>query len=185
MRPARALAAEVACALTQARRGRAGSDGQLPGLHLELSTPVLGPAGLGVLRADRVPLAVGGGRDTVGLDPLGDQVAPDGVRAPLTELQVVVVRAALVGVAADEDRHVPARLEPAGIVLEEPGVARADLRLVKVEMDIPQLGDSGELARRCTGGCRGPGRLSWPRLAYPSRGPPIATSQADRHHQCR
>src|SRR5258705_8164514 len=78
----------------------------LTGLRQEVVAPVLGPAGFGLLGADRALLAVGNDRHTVGLDALRHEIVHGRLGALLTQRQVVLSRAPLVAVAFDQQKVV-------------------------------------------------------------------------------
>src|SRR5262245_21039511 len=68
----------------------------------EVGAAVLRPALLGVLGADRTLLAVADAGDALALHAVRDEVVHRRARATVTERDVVLVGAALVGVAFDE-----------------------------------------------------------------------------------
>src|SRR5262249_61760210 len=67
---------------------------------------------------------------------------------PLAEREVVLVRASLVAVPLDEQQLARVVVEPAGIRLENLGVALADVGLVEIEVDGLQVVVQLELGRR-------------------------------------
>src|SRR5213079_1766549 len=84
---------------SSASRERRGTSA---GLDQEVAAPVLLPARVVVLAAQRSLLAVTDDRDAGRLDALGHEVVHRGLRAPLAERQVVLVGAPLVAVSLDE-----------------------------------------------------------------------------------
>src|SRR5262249_57530028 len=86
----------------------------LLGPDQEVVAPVLGPAGLAALLADRALEPVADDRDAIGLDSERGQIAHGRFRAPLAERQVVLGSPALVAVALDEQEGARIGLEPAG-----------------------------------------------------------------------
>src|SRR5215510_6975261 len=107
----------------------------LPFLDEELIAAVLGPARLVVLGAGRALLAVRDDGDSVALHALGHQVIHGGLGAAVTEGEVVVVRAALVGVPLDEEQIVRIGVEPLRARVQDLGIARTHRRLVEGEVD--------------------------------------------------
>src|SRR5207302_10947541 len=96
---------------------------------------ILRPTRLGLLVANRPLLAIADDRDAIGLDALGDEIVHRRLRAPLAERQVVLVGAALVAVALDQQEVVGVRLQPRRVRIEGLGVLGADIVLVKIEID--------------------------------------------------
>src|SRR5207244_2478701 len=78
------------------------------GLDQEVGAPVLGPARLALLGAQRSLLAVADDRDAVRLDALRHEVVHRGLRASLAERQIVLVRAAREGLEAEDEPGAPA-----------------------------------------------------------------------------
>src|SRR6185437_14771458 len=105
----------------------------------ELDAAVLAPALLVVLRADRLGLAV-----AVGLEPAGQDVAllertPHRLGAPLGEVEVVGVVAALVGVPLDLDQiDLRVAVDRRRDRVEQREGDRFDLVLVGLEVDLVQ-----------------------------------------------
>src|SRR2546422_6747353 len=118
------------------------------GLGQEVCAPVPGPAGLVVLLAGRALFAVADDRDAGGPDALGDQAVHRRLRPALAERQVVRVGPALVAMALDQHQMVRVHLQPGGVGVEDLRVARTNLVLVEVEVDVLQRGDLRELFRR-------------------------------------
>src|SRR5690349_1686305 len=139
---------------TTARRGagpRPPSPPYLAGLlrlHQEVRAPVLSPARFRVFLTRRALFAVADDRDAVGLHALRHEVVHRRLRAPLTEREVVLVGAALVGVTLDENEVVRVRLEPGRVGVERARVGRTDVVLVEVEVDVLELGDGFEALHR-------------------------------------
>ena len=119
-----------------------------------MGAAVLRPAGLGVLGAGRPLFAVADDRDTGRRHAVRDEVVHRGLGAPLAQRHVVLVGAALVAVALDQEQPVTVRLQPRRIGVEDPGVAGADLVLVEVEVHVLELGRGDEVARGRPGGRR-------------------------------
>src|SRR4029077_20423116 len=62
------------------------------------------------------------------------EVVPHRAGTSFTELLIVCHRAPLVGAPVDGDLDVGVRLQPFHITIEDPGIGRSNVRLVKVEM---------------------------------------------------
>src|SRR6266581_1713688 len=102
---------------------------------LELIAPVLRPGGFVMSVHERLLLAPGLRLDATRVDPVAHEVLLRRLGAAVAERQVVLVRAALVAVAADADLELRVRLQNGDLLVEGPGVLRADVRLVVVEVD--------------------------------------------------
>ena len=128
-----------------------------------MSATVLLPAALVVLRADRPLLTVADGADTAGLDALADEVVHRRARATIAKAEVVLVGATFVAVTFDEHELVAVLLQPPGVRVEDPPVARPNLVAVEIEVDGLQRVDGDEVLRRRTRGLRrgGDGRSRW------------------------
>src|SRR5262249_55648923 len=113
-------------------------------LDEEVSAAVLGPAGFVVIGADRPLFAVGDDAHAVLRDALADQIVHCRLRPTLAEREVVLVGAALVAVALDQHEHGRVALQPRRVGVECLGVARPDVVLVEVEVDVLQLGGRPE-----------------------------------------
>src|SRR5439155_627800 len=85
------------------RRSSSSSKADLPRLHQEVRAAVLAPAVFARLAAQEPFLAVADDRDPVRPDALGDEVVHRRARAPIAQREVVLGRAALVGVPLDEN----------------------------------------------------------------------------------
>src|SRR2546423_2130220 len=101
-----------------------------------------------MLRALRALFAVADDRDAARLHTLRHEVVHRGLGPPLAERQVVLVGAALVAVALDEDQEVQVGLQPRRVGVEDLRVLGPDLVLVEVEERIAQCRDRHELGRR-------------------------------------
>src|SRR5215470_1680909 len=117
-------------------------------LDQEVRAPVLGPARLAALLAERVLFAVADDRNPIGLDAERGQIAHRGLRAPLAQRQVVLGRPALVAVALDQEQAPGVGLEPGRVGIEDLRVGRADVVLVELEVDVAERRVLHELARR-------------------------------------
>src|SRR5262252_9488531 len=130
-------------------------------LDQEVRAPVLGPARLAALLAERALFAVADDRNPIGLDAERGQIAHRGLRAPLTQRQVVFGRPALVAMTFDQEQAPGVGLEPRRVGIEDLGVGRADVILVEIEVDVAESRVLHELARRHAGrrhaGGAGPG----------------------------
>src|SRR5206468_3692475 len=108
----------------------------------EVSAPVLLPAGLGFLRAERLffPFAHDGepGRRHAEVG----EVVLHSRRAARSEREVVLRAAARVAVALDGHLRARPALHPVGVLLQPPARIVADFGLVEIEVDV------GELARQ-------------------------------------
>src|SRR2546425_3156026 len=101
-------------------------------LDEEVRPSIPGPAALGMLAADGPLLAIGDDGDAAGRQSLREQVVHGRPRAPLAQGQVVLIGAALVTVALDEDEVIAPRLQPGGVGIEDLGVRGTDVGLVEV-----------------------------------------------------
>src|SRR3990172_5352400 len=88
---------------TWPRSSRTAQPGLLA-LCQEVGPTVFGPAVLVVLRAKRALLAIADDRNPVGGDPERDEVVHRGFRPTLTEREVVLVGAALIGVPFNKQK---------------------------------------------------------------------------------
>src|SRR5688572_19875762 len=136
----------------------------LTGLDQEVCPPILLPAALVLLAANRALLAIRDDRDAVGLDALRHEVVHGGLGAALAQREVVLVGTALVAVSLDEDQVVGVGLQPRRVAVEDLRVVRPHVVPVEVEEHVLEIGVLGELTRprRRTrgggGGSAGPGR---------------------------
>ena len=96
---------------------------------------VQGPGGLIRSRVDRAFLAVGDGIDARRADAEVHQIVPNNRRPALTEGKVVFARAALVGVAGNEDADVWIVLQPGCLTLQDLLVVSVQTVLVEVEVN--------------------------------------------------
>src|SRR5688500_12311727 len=108
----------------------------------EVIAAVALPALLVVLGADRTLFTVADEVEPAGVDAMLDEVLLRGGCTTLTEGQVVLIRAALVGVAFDAYPHSGVGREPRDLAIECRSGVRTDIGLVEVEVD------------RCRDGCR-------------------------------
>src|SRR3989442_11479218 len=143
------------------------------GLDQEGGAPVLGPARLALLGAQRSLLAVADDRDAVRLDALRHEVVHRGLRASLAERQIVLVGAALVTVPFDEDEPIRVRLEPRSVRVEHLCIVRPDVVPVEVEVDVLQVADRDELRGHRSRSARRAGRggRAWRTRGRRRRGP--------------
>src|SRR5437773_305847 len=102
---------------------------------LKLVAAVLRPGGLVVSVHERPFLAPRLGLDAARVDAVTHEVLLARLGAPVAEREVVFVRAALVAVPVDPDAEVGVGLQDGDLLVERPGVVRANVRLVVVEMD--------------------------------------------------
>src|SRR5262249_45132167 len=109
-------------------------------LDEEVSAAGLGPARFIVIGADRPLFAIGEDAHAILRDTLADQIVHRRLRPTLAEREVVLVGAALVAVALDQHEHGRVALQPRRVGVECLGVARPDVVLVEVEVDVLQLG---------------------------------------------
>src|SRR5262245_66257050 len=93
----------------------------------EVGAAVLRPALLGVLGAERPLLAVADARDALALHAVRDEVVHRRARAAVTERDVVLVGAPLVGVALDQQEVLRVGLHPLRARLEHLGGVGADV----------------------------------------------------------
>ena len=75
------------------------------------------------------------GLDAARVDAVTHEVLLARLGAPVAEREVVFVRAALVAVPVDPDAEVGVGLQDGDLLVERPGVVRANVRLDVVEMD--------------------------------------------------
>src|SRR5262245_34995881 len=118
-----------------------------PSLRLDeqVSPPVLTPARLLVLGADRALLAVADEGDAVGLDALGDEEAHGGLGPALAQRQVVLVRPSLVSVPFDQDEVVGVVAQPLRVAAKDLRIPGPDVVAIEIEMHVAELGDGREL----------------------------------------
>src|SRR4029453_19603429 len=98
----------------------------LPLLDHELIATVLGPARFGVLGAHGPLFTVRDDRHPVGADALRDTIVHRGLGPAIAERQVVLVGAALVTMAFDQQELVGVLLQPGGAGVQGLGVARTN-----------------------------------------------------------
>src|SRR5262249_37555533 len=110
----------------------------------EVRPSVLRPAALRALAAQRPLRAVAQQGDAGAVDSQRDQVVPGGRRPALAERDVVLVGAALVGVALDQQERAGIGPEPARVVLEECPILAPDRVAVELEVDVTERGDLAE-----------------------------------------
>jgi hypothetical protein len=122
-----------------------------------------------VLDADRPLLAVRDRHHPLRRDAVRDQVPPRGRRSQIAQAEIVVARAALVGVALDQDQTGGIRSDPRRVLVEDGRVLRADRIGLVVEVDIRQTRHRHELLGR------------WRRAR---RGKPLGVRRLDGDH-CR
>jgi hypothetical protein len=137
----------------RAPRGEPRS-GRLLRLDEEAGAPVPGPAGVTVLAADRSLLAVADQLDPVGLDALRDEVRHRRLRPVGAQRQVVLLGAALVAVALDQNDVLRIGPQPSGAGVERRRVDRPDDVRVVVEVDVPELRNLAEAGERAPAGGR-------------------------------
>src|SRR5262245_7876415 len=139
-----ATSAATPCA-TRRQRSRRAASLSIPeptslGLRQEAIVPILRPARLGLLGADRALLAVRDERESARVDALRHEIVHRRLGPALAQRQVVLGGPALVTVALDQHELVGIRLEVRRAGVEDLGVARTDVRLVEVEIDVLQRG---------------------------------------------
>src|SRR5215510_5108944 len=112
---------------------------ELASVDAEVRATVLGPALLAGLPARRALLAVADDRDATRRDALRHEEVARRPRAALTQGQVVLVGATLVGVALDQDQVLRVGLEPARVHFEDLGGFRKDVRPIELEVDVLEV----------------------------------------------
>src|SRR3989442_6582959 len=105
------------------------------GEDLEFITTVLCPRALIVALRDGALFAVGDGLEAASVDAVLDEVLFRPGRAPVAQREVVLIRAALVAMAADADAQPRVRLQDRHLLIQGPGVVGLDVRFVEVEVD--------------------------------------------------
>src|SRR5262249_44000661 len=132
-----------------ARQARTRARPASPWLDEQVSPPVLTPARLLVLGAERTLLAVADEADAVGLDALGDEEGHGGLGPALAQRQVVLVRPSLVTVPFDQNEVVGMIAQPLRVSAKDRRIPRPDVVAIEIEMHVAELGDGRELL-----GCR-------------------------------
>src|SRR4029450_8235359 len=99
-----------------------------------LGPTILGPAGGLVTDSDRALLAIGDRLDARGVDPVACQEGLDRHGPPGTEREVVLPRAALIGVALDGHSILRVLVKPARLMAEDAAGFSAERRAVLLEM---------------------------------------------------
>src|SRR5436853_60953 len=121
-------------------------------LDEERGAAILLPAALVVLRAHGPLLTVADEGDAAGLHALTDEVVHRRARATITQAEVVFVGTTFVAVTFDEHELIAVLLQPLGVRVEDPSVARANLVPIEIEIDGLQRVDGDELLHRLTRG---------------------------------
>ena len=104
----------------------------------EVPAAVLLPAGLVLVGADRLFLALADDRDPVGRHAEADQIVLHRVGAARAEREVVLRAAARVAVAFDGDLRARPALHPVGVALQHRPRVVADRRLVEIEEHVAE-----------------------------------------------
>src|SRR5262249_6553472 len=114
-------------------------------LHQKTRPPVLAPASFRLLGTLRPLLPIAQDGDASRIDPVGDEVAPHGLRPTLAEIDVDFVLpmrvSAVVTVAFDEYEIGRMGSQPCRIRFEDVHVVRPNVGLAEIEIDVAQLGD--------------------------------------------
>src|SRR5687767_804821 len=111
-------------------------DGVRPNRHdHEIIATVALPAGLIVLGANRALFAIADEVEPALINSTLDEVTLRGGGTTLTEGQVVLIRATLVGISFDPDTHSRVGCEPRDLAIQGRGRIGADVGLVEVEVD--------------------------------------------------
>src|SRR2546425_6826112 len=156
------------------------------GLHQKMGAPVLGPARFVVCPARRTLLAITDDRDAVRPDTSGYEVVRGSLRAPLAQRHVVLVRAALVAVAFDQQEMALVLCEPYRVGVQDLCIRRTDFILVEVEMNVVEIWHRREFLgcrprRRSAGVARGPWPCGGGRSGLSSRGDTFGAATRGRH----
>src|SRR4029077_12444973 len=123
-------------ATAMARRTGVRGSRTLLGSDHEVAAAILRPTRLGLLLAERPLLSVGDRLDAAAVDAERNEVVLGGVGAPLAEREDVLVGAAVVAVALDEDLDRAELLQPLGVRGQGRPRVVAQLVLVVVEVRV-------------------------------------------------
>src|SRR6185369_15504141 len=107
------------------------------------AAPILVPAGLGAVGADRLLLAVGDFLQPRGIDAECGKIVDHRLGAALAKSEIVFTRPALIGMTLDGDVELSKLLQPRGLLLQLGLCRRVEAVAVGIEVDsvanIPHL----------------------------------------------